>query len=70
MIEHYAKEFHLEEELKKYPQQLSGGQRQRASIIQQLLKGSDFLLLDEPFTGLDVCVLDKVTGPAVAGFSF
>ncbi|MEO5682200.1 MAG: ATP-binding cassette domain-containing protein, partial [Chitinophagaceae bacterium] len=42
------------------PQQLSGGQRQRASIIQQLLKGSDFLLLDEPFSGLDICVLDKV----------
>ena len=61
MIEHYAKEFNLEAELKKYPQQLSGGQRQRASIIQQLLKGSDFLLLDEPFSGLDVCVLDRVT---------
>jgi ABC-type nitrate/sulfonate/bicarbonate transport system ATPase subunit len=61
MIEHYAKEFNLEAELKKYPLQLSGGQRQRASIIQQLLKGSDFLLLDEPFSGLDVCVLDKVT---------
>ena len=28
--------------------------------MQQLLKGSDFLLLDEPFSGLDVCVLDKV----------
>jgi polar amino acid transport system ATP-binding protein/sulfate transport system ATP-binding protein/NitT/TauT family transport system ATP-binding protein len=25
-----------------------------------LLKGSDFLLLDEPFSGLDVCMLDKV----------
>ena len=61
MIGHYAAEFQLEEELQKYPQQLSGGQRQRASIIQQLLKGSDFLLLDEPFSGLDVCVLDKVT---------
>ena len=61
MIQHYAVEFNLEEELKKYPQQLSGGQRQRASIIQQLLKGSDFLLLDEPFSGLDICVLDKVT---------
>ena len=39
--------------------QLSGGQRQRVSIIQQLLKGSDFILLDEPFSGLDVCMLDK-----------
>jgi polar amino acid transport system ATP-binding protein/sulfate transport system ATP-binding protein/NitT/TauT family transport system ATP-binding protein len=60
-IEQYAEDFNLKDELKKYPQQLSGGQRQRASIIQQLLKGSDFLLLDEPFSGLDVCVLDKVT---------
>ena len=60
MIDHYAKEFALKDELRKYPQQLSGGQRQRASIIQQLLKGSNFLLLDEPFSGLDVCVLDKV----------
>lgn len=60
-IAQYAREFGLEEQLDRYPQQLSGGQRQRASIIQQLLKGSDFLLLDEPFSGLDVCVLDKVT---------
>lgn len=59
-IETYAEQFHLATHLKHYPQQLSGGQRQRASIIQQLLKGSDFLLLDEPFSGLDVCVLDKV----------
>jgi polar amino acid transport system ATP-binding protein/sulfate transport system ATP-binding protein/NitT/TauT family transport system ATP-binding protein len=59
-INEYAAQFDLKEHLQKYPQQLSGGQRQRASIIQQLLKGSDFLLLDEPFSGLDVCVLDKV----------
>lgn len=61
MIKQYAASFHIEDALQKYPQQLSGGQRQRASIIQQLLKGSDFLLLDEPFSGLDVCVLDRVT---------
>jgi ABC-type nitrate/sulfonate/bicarbonate transport system ATPase subunit len=59
-IEEYATHFDLKDHLHIYPQQLSGGQRQRASIIQQLLKGSDFLLLDEPFSGLDVCVLDKV----------
>src|SRR6476469_5426741 len=59
-IEGYAAHFDLKDHLDLYPQQLSGGQRQRASIIQQLLKGSDFLLLDEPFSGLDVCMLDKV----------
>jgi polar amino acid transport system ATP-binding protein/sulfate transport system ATP-binding protein/NitT/TauT family transport system ATP-binding protein len=59
-IENYAAHFELKDHLHLYPQQLSGGQRQRASIIQQLLKGSDFLLLDEPFSGLDVCVLDRV----------
>jgi polar amino acid transport system ATP-binding protein/sulfate transport system ATP-binding protein/NitT/TauT family transport system ATP-binding protein len=56
----YAAGFDLSDVLKRYPRQLSGGQQQRVSIIQQLLKGSDFLLLDEPFSGLDVCVLDKV----------
>jgi ABC-type nitrate/sulfonate/bicarbonate transport system ATPase subunit len=59
-IGYYAEKFELSGILHHYPQQLSGGQQQRVSIIQQLLKGSDFLLLDEPFSGLDVCVLDKV----------
>ena len=59
-INKMAEQFQLTEHLNKYPQQLSGGQRQRASIIQQLVNGSDFLLLDEPFSGLDVIVLDKV----------
>jgi ABC-type nitrate/sulfonate/bicarbonate transport system ATPase subunit len=59
-IMEYATDFDLTAHLQKYPRQLSGGQKQRVSIIQQLLKGSDFLLLDEPFSGLDVIVLDKV----------
>jgi ABC-type nitrate/sulfonate/bicarbonate transport system ATPase subunit len=58
-IEQYAEQFQLTGHLNLYPQQLSGGQRQRVSIMQQLLKGSDFILLDEPFSGLDICMLDK-----------
>ncbi|HEY8896835.1 MAG TPA: ATP-binding cassette domain-containing protein [Niastella sp.] len=58
-IDMYAEQFQLTGHLNLYPNQLSGGQRQRVSIMQQLLKGSDFILLDEPFSGLDVCMLDK-----------
>lgn len=56
----YAEQFDLAEHLHKYPMQLSGGQRQRASIIQQVLTGNKFLLLDEPFSGLDALMIDRV----------
>ena len=60
LIEGYAKQFDLLDHLKKFPAQLSGGQRQRVSIIQQVLSGNKFILLDEPFSGLDPIVKDKV----------
>jgi ABC-type nitrate/sulfonate/bicarbonate transport system ATPase subunit len=33
---------------------------QRVSIIQQVLTGNKFVLLDEPFSGLDPVIKDKV----------
>jgi ABC-type nitrate/sulfonate/bicarbonate transport system ATPase subunit len=60
LINEYADRFDLREHLKKYPMQLSGGQKQRVSIIQQVLTGNKFILLDEPFSGLDVLMIDKV----------
>ena len=61
LIEDYSNKFGLTEHLTKYPMQLSGGQRQRVSIIQQILTGNEFILFDEPFSGLDPVVKDKVT---------
>ncbi|MES1211623.1 MAG: ATP-binding cassette domain-containing protein, partial [Acidobacteriota bacterium] len=43
-----------------YPAQLSGGQRQRVAIAQQFMCSEHFLLLDEPFSGLDPMAIDRV----------
>lgn len=43
-----------------YPHQLSGGQRQRIAIIQQMVCSGRLLLMDEPFSGLDILMKDEV----------
>lgn len=43
-----------------YPAQLSGGQRQRIAILQQFMCSEHYLVLDEPTTGLDPLMKDKV----------
>lgn len=57
----YLNEFDLFDKKLLYPAQLSGGQRQRAAIIQQVLCSEHFLLLDEPFSGLDLFMLEKTS---------
>ena len=53
-------EFGLEDKAKLYPAQLSGGQKQRCAILQQILCADEILLMDEPFSGLDLIMLEKV----------
>ena len=52
--------FGLEGNEEKYPAQLSGGQRQRAAIAQQFMCSEHFLLMDEPFSGLDPLALGEM----------
>lgn len=46
----------------KFPCQLSGGQRQRVAIAQQFMCSEQFLLMDEPFSGLDLLAQERVIG--------
>jgi len=56
----YLTKFGLADKWDRYPAQLSGGQRQRVAIAQQLLCSEHYLILDEPTTGLDPIMKDKV----------
>jgi polar amino acid transport system ATP-binding protein/sulfate transport system ATP-binding protein len=56
----YLERFGLAAHADKYPMQLSGGQRQRVAIAQQLLCSELYLVMDEPFSGLDVVQQENV----------
>lgn len=53
-------DFGVGDQSHKYPVQLSGGQRQRVAIAQQFMCSEYFLLMDEPFSGLDLNALNQV----------
>ena len=60
VITNYLEDWGLAEHRKKYSCELSGGQRQRTAIIEQMLSNKHFMILDEPFSGLDVGNIEKV----------
>jgi ABC-type nitrate/sulfonate/bicarbonate transport system ATPase subunit len=53
-INQYLHDWGLSNAKNQYPNELSGGQRQRTAILEQLLSSGYYMVLDEPFSGLDV----------------
>lgn len=49
-----------ESRLEAYPHQLSGGMKQRVIVAMAMILAPDLIIADEPTTGLDVLVRDKI----------
>lgn len=55
-----------EKDLVTKASKLSGGQRRRTALLRALLcRETDFLLLDEPFTGMDDALMEKACSEVV-----
>ncbi|MGI6325634.1 MAG: ABC transporter ATP-binding protein [Saccharofermentanales bacterium] len=51
---------YLSEFAEYYPAQLSGGMKRRVALARALARPGDLLLLDEPFTGMDIDLKKKL----------
>ncbi|MEG0282740.1 MAG: ATP-binding cassette domain-containing protein [Clostridia bacterium] len=59
-VESYIDKLNLAKNMKDNVNKLSLGMKQKLGIVSALMGNPDFILLDEPFNGLDKCAVDIV----------
>ena len=59
---HWLAKAELSDYLNYYPLQLSGGMAQRVALARAFAVGREVLLLDEPFSGLDMALAERLKG--------
>lgn len=59
-VEELAEELHIGRILQSHGNVLSGGERRRVEIARALATDPKFILLDEPFTGIDPVTIEEI----------
>jgi ABC-type nitrate/sulfonate/bicarbonate transport system ATPase subunit len=59
-VEYWLERLTINDLRDKYPSQISGGQKQRTAIARTMVLQPDLLLMDEPFTSLDLKTRDSL----------
>jgi phospholipid/cholesterol/gamma-HCH transport system ATP-binding protein len=60
-VMHYLEQVGLPEKVNKMPSELSGGQRKRVGVARTIITEPEYLLYDEPTTGLDPLTAKEIS---------